>query len=99
MSKLSTILLVSLLSCSAWSEATSRVRNHPPTNTTASTPQSAAVIFQDPMLGSVKMRPIHTPTLKFGAAEGRPPLNRVVVLQRPAVSVAQMTTVRPGSCK
>jgi hypothetical protein len=80
------VLLASLLSGSAWSEVTSRVPAHRPT--TKSRPPLARpappVIFRDPLLGSVRMRPVHTPTA-------------VVAFQRPAVSVAQITAVRPGS--
>jgi hypothetical protein len=94
MSKISAVLLVSLLGLSAWAESPGRTQRGP-----ASSPPPAqaqpAVFFQDPMLGTVKMRPVTTPTAKFGAAE-RGTL-QVAEIQRPGVSVDQTKTVRPGS--
>lgn len=95
MSKLNAVLLASLLSCSAWPEATTRVRNQP--SSTGQGAQRPSVIFQDPMLGSVRMRPVYTPRIKFGLAGPSTPDPRFATVQRPAVSVAQITAVRPGS--
>ena len=94
MNKVSAVLLASLLCLSTWSESTSRAHRSPPT--APPTPQSQpSVLFQDPMLGTVKMRPVFTPTARFGGAEK--PAVPVVALQRPGVSVDQIKTVRPGS--
>lgn len=93
MSKYSAVLLASLLSLSAWSETANPARQRP--GTMAPTPQPRpAVLFQDPMLGTVKMRPVYTPSAKFGTSEKTP---LVAEVQRPGVSVDQTKTVRPGS--
>ena len=93
MSKYSAVLLASLLSLSAWSETATPAHRRP--HPTVPTPQPRpAVVFQDPLLGTVKMRPVYTPTAKFGAFEKTP---LVAEVQRPGVSVDQTKTVRPGS--
>lgn len=97
MSNLNAVLMAALLSISAWSEATSPVDNHSSRTTTNPIPQRSSVIFQDPLLGSVKMRPVYTPRVQFGAASKPAPDSRFATVQRPAVSVAQITAVRPGS--
>lgn len=107
MSKYSAVLLAALLSLSAWSEiANPAHRRH---HTAVPTPQlRATVLFQDPLLGTVKMRPVYTPTAKFGTSEKTPlvatngpqPYGRsqpAAGTQRPGVSVDQTKTVRPGS--
>ena len=99
MSKISAVLLASLLSLSAWSESTSRAHRGPATHPPAQQPQ-ATVFFQDPMLGTVKMRPVYTRSNRFGAAERPSKSSEVAAVrvdQRPVVSVDQIKTVRPGS--
>ncbi|MBS2037226.1 hypothetical protein JST97_19720 [bacterium] len=97
MSKFTAVLLATLLIHSAWSEATSRVRNRPTPTTSTVTADRPSVVFQDQLLGSVKMRPVYTPRLKFGGPQPNPADPRFATVQRPAVSVAQITAVRPGS--
>ncbi|MBN9417226.1 MAG: hypothetical protein J0I12_17405 [Candidatus Eremiobacteraeota bacterium] len=94
MSKFSAVLVASLLSLSAWSESPSRIQRGPAAP--PATPQvQPSVIFQDPMMGAVKMRPVYTPSAKFGTV----PTSSIQVaeVQRPGVSVDQTKTVRPGS--
>ncbi|MBX3169952.1 MAG: hypothetical protein KF760_21285 [Candidatus Eremiobacteraeota bacterium] len=94
MSKLSAALLATLLSLSAWSESPGRTQRGPAAPTPAPQAQPS-VLFQDPMLGTVKMRPVYTPSARFGNVG---PVNTTAVaLQRPGVSVDQTKTVRPGS--
>lgn len=94
MSKFSAFVMISLLSVSAWSESPSRTERGPATPPPLAQPQPA-VLFQDPMLGTVKMRPVYTPSTRFGNAT---PVNTTAVaLQRPGVSVDQTKTVRPAS--
>lgn len=94
MSKFSAVLLVTLVSLRAWSESPSRAQRGPATPPPA--PQSrSSVFFQDPMLGTVRMRPVITPSTRFGNAG--PVNSTAVALQRPGVSVDQTKTVRPGS--
>lgn len=101
MSKFHAVLMVALLNVSlaAWSESPSRAPQRPSAPPAAAAPPGQQVLFQDPMLGTVKMRPVYTRSNRFGAAE-RPPLTSAVaavrVDQRP-VSVDQTKTVRPGS--
>ena len=95
MNKVSAVLLASLLSLSAWSESTSRAHRGPATHPPAQQSQ-ATVFFQDPMLGTVKMRPVYTPKATFGTNQQPAPI-QVAELQRPGVSVDQIKTVRPGS--
>lgn len=94
MSKFSAILLASLVSLSVWSESPSRGERGPSTPPPAPKAQ-ASILFQDPMLGTVKMHPVYTPSSRFGNAG--PVNSTAVALQRLGVSVDQTKTVRPGS--
>ena len=99
MSKFPAVLLVALLNVSlaAWSESPSRTHRAAPISRPAVSQQ---VYFQDPMLGTVKMRPVYTRSNRFGAAERPSKASEVAAVrvdQRPVVSVDQIKTVRPGS--
>ena len=100
MSKFPAVLLVALLNMSlaAWSESPSRT--HRPAMAPPAAVSQQQVYFQDPMLGTVKMRPVYTRSNRFGAAERPSKSSEVAAVrvdQRPVVSVDQIKTVRPGS--
>lgn len=90
MSNSPAVLLVALLlgSLAAWSESPSRAHERASAPAAAVIQPGRQVLFVDPMLGIVKMRPVYTRSNRFGAP--------VAVVQRP-VSVDQIKTVRPGS--
>jgi len=101
MSKFLALVMVALLivGLAAWSESPSRTRRLPVAPAAAGQPNQQ-VLFQDPMLGTVKMRPVYTRSNRFGGAERTPKTIEVAAVrvdQGPAVSVDQMKTVRPGS--